>query len=156
MGVGEGHASFQPGPGDDPRFGFVRALFVHENSLNRGLRGGSSVTCQQPYGQTASSDSGLGCFENLAAPEFPKAAQKAGVDGSVWIIAQVSPQGAIGKIETNGVSAYSEGAKMLTPPVEKAVHTTTPYIGAMREVIAVANGVRIFAPLRLDLNERAE
>lgn len=73
------------------------------------------------YVQTASNDSGLGCFENLAAPEYPKAAMQAGVEGSVWITAQVSPQGAIQKLEPNVVSAYSEGAKMLTPPVEKAV-----------------------------------
>jgi hypothetical protein len=65
---------------------------------------------------------GLACFENLAAPEFPAAALHAHVDGSVWTWTQVNAQGVPGKTDTQVVSAWSEGAKLLTPPVEKAIH----------------------------------
>ena len=71
--------------------------------------------------QQASTE-GLSCFDNLAAPEFPKAALQAHVDGSVWTTTHVSPQGAIEKIDTQVVSAWSDGEKLLTPAVEKAIH----------------------------------
>jgi len=64
---------------------------------------------------------GLACFENLAPPEFPKTALQAHVDGSVWTYTQVSPQGALDKVETQVVSAWGDGPKLLTPPVEKAI-----------------------------------
>lgn len=74
------------------------------------------------YGRAQqTSGEGLACFENLAAPEFPKAALQAHVDGTVWTTTQVSPQGTAGKIDTQVVSAWSQGAKLLTPPVEKAI-----------------------------------
>ena len=66
-------------------------------------------------------DEGLACFENLAAPEFPKAALQSHIDGTVWTTTQVSPQGDIGKIDTQVVSAWADGPKLLTPPVEKAI-----------------------------------
>src|SRR5690349_2926402 len=72
------------------------------------------------HAQQASPD-GLACFENLATPEFPQAALQAHVDGSVWTTTHVSPQGTVDKIETQVVSAWSDGPKMLTPPVEKAI-----------------------------------
>jgi hypothetical protein len=65
---------------------------------------------------------GLACFENLPAPAYPPAALQAHVDGSVWTWIQVSPQGSPGKIDTQVVSAWSDGAKLLTPPVETAIH----------------------------------
>ena len=75
----------------------------------------------QPASQTASGPEGLACFENLAPPEFPKSALQEHVDGSVWTWTQVSPQGTIDKIETQVVSAWGQGEKLLTPPVEKAI-----------------------------------
>ena len=72
--------------------------------------------------QQTSSD-GLAGFENLAAPEYPKTALQAHVDGSVWTTTQVSPQGAVDKIETQVVSAWGDGPKLLTPPVEKAIRS---------------------------------
>jgi hypothetical protein len=72
------------------------------------------------HAQQASPD-GLACFENLATPEFPQAALQAHVDGSVWTTTHVSPQGTVDKIETQVVSAWGDGPKMLTPPVEKAI-----------------------------------
>ncbi len=71
--------------------------------------------------QQASTDSGLACFDNLAAPEYPRTALQAHIDGSVWTYIQVSPQGTIDKIDTQIVSAYGEAPKMLTAPVEKAI-----------------------------------
>ena len=71
--------------------------------------------------QTTSSTEGLACFENLAAPEYPKSALQAHVDGSVWTTTHVSPQGTVDKIETQVVSAWGEGPKLLTAPVEKAI-----------------------------------
>lgn len=78
---------------------------------------------QQPANGKAQQKSaeGLACFENLAAPEFPAAALKAHVDGTVWTTTQVSPQGTIDKIQTQVVSAWGNGDKLLTPPVEKAI-----------------------------------
>jgi hypothetical protein len=67
------------------------------------------------------SGEGLGCFEDLVAPEYPKAALQAHIDGTVWTTTQVNPQGGIGKIETQVVSAWADGSKLLTPPVEKAI-----------------------------------
>src|SRR5690242_15790863 len=70
----------------------------------------------------ASAMDGLACFENLAAPEFPPAALHAHVDGSVWTWTQVNAQGVPEKTDTQVVSAWSDGARLLTPPVEKAIH----------------------------------
>ena len=75
----------------------------------------------QESSQPASGPEGLACFDNLAAPEFPKNALQQHVDGSVWTWTQVSPQGVIDKIETQVVSAWGQGEKLLTPPVEKAI-----------------------------------
>lgn len=74
-----------------------------------------------PCNAQAASNDGLACFENLAAPDYPKIALQSHVDGSVWTTTQVTPQGGIEKIETQVVSAWGEGPKMLTPPVEKAI-----------------------------------
>ena len=67
--------------------------------------------------------SGLACFENLSTPEYPRSALQAHVDGSVWTTTQVSAQGAVDKIDTQVVSAYGDGPKLLTPPVEKAIRS---------------------------------
>ena len=70
--------------------------------------------------QQTSSD-GLACFENLGTPDYPKTALQAHVDGSVWTTTHVTPQGVVEKVETQVVSAWGDGPKMLTPPVEKAI-----------------------------------
>lgn len=70
--------------------------------------------------QKASTE-GLACFENLATPEYPKTALQAHVDGSVWTTTHVTPQGAVDKVDTQVVSAWGQGPKMLTPPVEKVI-----------------------------------
>jgi hypothetical protein len=79
------------------------------------------LTSENVRAQQISNPEGLACFENLATPEYPKAALQAHVDGSVWTWTQVSPQGVPDKIETQVVSAWGEGPKLLTPPVEKAI-----------------------------------
>jgi hypothetical protein len=76
----------------------------------------------QPTSETTSAPEGLACFENLAAPEYPRGALQAQVAGSVWTWIQVTPQGAPEKIETQVVSAWGNAAKLLTPAVEKAIH----------------------------------
>src|SRR5262249_20615721 len=48
---------------------------------------------------------GIPCFENLAAPDFPRAALQAHVDGSVWSFPQVNSQGMLEKVDTQVVSA---------------------------------------------------
>lgn len=95
---------------------FLLAIAALLTSVSSRAQAGSDTTSQ-----TASSSDGLACFENLAAPEFSKDALQAHVDGSVWTWTQVSPQGAIDKIETQVVSAWGQGEKLLTPPVEKAI-----------------------------------
>jgi hypothetical protein len=73
-------------------------------------------------GQPPAATGDFSCFENLPTPEFPTAALQQHVDGSVWTWVQVTPQGAPGKVDTQVVSAWSDGANLLVPPVEKAVH----------------------------------
>jgi hypothetical protein len=71
--------------------------------------------------KSAAGAEGLACFENLAVPDFPHAALQEHVDGSVWTWTHVSPQGTVDKIDTQVVSAWGQGPKILTPPVEKAI-----------------------------------
>jgi hypothetical protein len=79
------------------------------------------VRAQQSSKPDSNSD-GLGCFENLTAPEFPQAALRQHVDGSVWTWTHVNAQGMPEKIDTQVVSAWGNGPKLLTPAVEKAIH----------------------------------
>ncbi len=97
--------------------------------------------------QTTSGTDGLACFENLVTPEYPKSALQAHVDGSVWTWTQVSPQGVPDKIETQVVSAWGEGPKLLTPPVEKA-------IGASK-VKAECAGKKVWVVFRFGLHGEA-
>jgi hypothetical protein len=69
----------------------------------------------------AAAGGGLSCFENLTAPEFPQAALQAHIDGSVWTTTHVNAQGTIEKIDTQVVSAWGNGPKLLAPPVEKTI-----------------------------------
>jgi hypothetical protein len=64
---------------------------------------------------------GLACFENLQAPEYPSTALQDHVDGSVWTYVHANAQGVPEKIDTQVVSAWSQGNKLLVAPVEKAV-----------------------------------
>jgi len=57
-------------------------------------------------------------------PEYPISALQSRVDGSVWTRVEVNPQGMAGKINTQVVSAWSNGASLLTPPVEAAIHAS--------------------------------
>jgi len=65
---------------------------------------------------------GLACFENLQAPEYPTAALHDHIDGSAWTYVHANAQGVPEKIDTQVVSAWSEGNKLFVAPVEKAVH----------------------------------
>ncbi len=67
---------------------------------------------------------GLSCFAHLVTPEYPKAALQAHVDGSVWAWIQVNAQGVSEKIDTQVVSMWPEGAKLLTPAVEQALRAS--------------------------------
>ena len=70
--------------------------------------------------QQTSSD-GLACFENLTAPEYPQAALRAQVDGSVYTTTKLSPAGTVDKVETQVVSAWADGPKLLPAAAEKAI-----------------------------------
>jgi len=86
--------------------------------------------------QSATND-GLACFENLSAPEFPKAALEAHVDGSVWTWTQANSAGVPDKVDTQVVSAWSDGAKLLTPPVEKAIRAARIKPGCAGKKVSV-------------------
>lgn len=88
-------------------------------------RGPGRAGQQKPAEPPKPDDEGLPCFVNLTAPEYPKAALQEHIDGSVWTYATVTPQGTLGSIDTKVVSAWSNGEKLLVPPVEKAVHAAT-------------------------------
>ena len=78
------------------------------------------LTSENVIALQISTPEGLACFENLPTPEYPKAELPAHVDGSVWTWTQLSPQGVPDKIETQVVSAWGDGPKLM-PPVEKAI-----------------------------------
>jgi len=67
---------------------------------------------------------GLECVDKLATPDFPPAALRAHIDGSVWTWSHVTPQGTAEMITTQVVSAYGDGPKLLTPASEKALKDT--------------------------------
>lgn len=69
----------------------------------------------------ASGNDGLSCFVSSPVPEYPAAALDAHVDGSVWTWTTLTAQGTADKVETEVVSAWSQGPKLLTAPVEKAI-----------------------------------
>jgi hypothetical protein len=75
----------------------------------------------QAASQATSGTDGLACFENLTAPEFPKDALQAHVEGSVWTWTSVNSQGTVDKVDSQVVSAWGEAPKLLTSPVEKAI-----------------------------------
>lgn len=81
---------------------------------------------------------GLGCFENLAAPEYPRSALEGHMDASVWSWTQVSPQGAIDKVETQAVSAWSDAGKLMGPAVEKAIRAAKIKPACYGKTVSVA------------------
>jgi Gram-negative bacterial TonB protein C-terminal len=91
---------------------------------------------------------GLACFENLSMPEYPKAALQAHIDGSVWTTTQVSAQGTIDKIDTQVVSAWHDGPKLLTPPVEKAIRSA--------QIKSECDGKAVSVVFRYELHGTAE
>jgi hypothetical protein len=98
-----------------------KLLFIAVAALLASVHARAQQTSQPASETTSATSDGLACFENLGTPEYPKNALQEHVDGSVWTWTQVSPQGAIDKIETQVVSAWGQGERLLTPPVEKAI-----------------------------------
>lgn len=78
----------------------------------------SAVKAQQP---PADSSDSLSCFVNIATPDYPKAALDEHVEGDVWTWTHLSANGVPEKINSDFVSARSDGGKLLTPAVEKAI-----------------------------------
>jgi hypothetical protein len=74
--------------------------------------------------QTPPGTDGLACFENLVTPEYPKDALQGHMDGSVWTWTTVNAQGGVDKVETQVVSAWSQGEKLLPSPVERAIRAS--------------------------------
>jgi hypothetical protein len=99
-----------------------KILFIAGAAFLTAVNGGAQQT-SQPKSQTTSASDGLACFENLVTPDYPKNALQAHVDGSVWTWTQVSPQGTVDKIDTEVVSAWGEGPKLLAPAAEKAIRS---------------------------------
>lgn len=64
---------------------------------------------------------GFECFEHVDTPEFPRAALVEHVDGTVWVTLDVTQQGMPSNIKTEVSTAWANGEKLLTPPVEKVV-----------------------------------
>lgn len=64
---------------------------------------------------------GFECFESVATPEFPRAALMQHIDGTVWVTLDVTQQGMANNIKTEVSTAWANGEKLLTPPVEKVV-----------------------------------
>ncbi len=86
-----------------------------------GGRGGGRGQAAEP---PAPADPGFECFDHVETPEFPQSALRAHVDGTVYVRIQVTPQGAVDKIDTQVASSWADGPKLLTPAVEKAVRAS--------------------------------
>lgn len=87
----------------------------------RGGRGGGGGGRGQAAPPPAPPDPGFECFQSVPTPEFPAAALQAHVDGTVYIWAHLTAQSTVEKVDTQVASAWADGPKLLTPPVEKAV-----------------------------------
>jgi len=74
---------------------------------------------------TPTVSAGPECFAHMDTPEFPKTALEEKIDGSVWTWLKVTPEGKASQIQTQVVSAWSQGPKLLTPPVEAALKAST-------------------------------
>lgn len=98
---------------------------------------GARAEQTQPASQTPSSTDGLACFENLSPPEYPKDALQGHMDGSVWTSTNVNAQGGVDKVETQVVSAWSQGEKLLPPPVEKAIRSSKIKPGCWGKKVSV-------------------
>lgn len=112
-----------------------RILFIAVAALLATVHARAQQT-SQPASETVALD-GLACFENLGTPEYPKNALQEHVDGSVWTWTQVNPQGTIDKVETQVVSAWGQGEKLLTPPVEKAIRAAKIKSGCAGKKVSV-------------------
>jgi len=86
---------------------------------------------------------GLGCFENLATPEYPADAVSKNIDGFVWATIKVSQEGKMASIETNVISNSNDAKSYLVPPVEKAIRAAS--------VKAECNGKTISIDFRYEL-----
>jgi hypothetical protein len=97
-------------------------LSVQPGMAQRGGGKGGGKGGGPPAAPAPPPPAGLECFDTLGVPDYPRAALQAKIDGSVWETIEVGPQGALGKVDTQVVSAYSDGAKLLTPPVDAVIH----------------------------------
>ncbi len=68
---------------------------------------------------------GLECFAQMSTVDYPQAALREDVTGTVWTTINLTPQDTVGKIDTRVVSAYSDGEKLLVPAVDKAIRSST-------------------------------
>ena len=96
-----------------------------------GVAVASVLTCVQVKAQgrgqmrAAPPEPGLECFAQMSTVEYPPAALREDVTGSVWTTISLTPQDTPSKIDTRVVSAYSDGEKLLVPAVEKALRSST-------------------------------
>jgi hypothetical protein len=98
----------------------IAALSIQYGMAQRG--GGRGAEKGPPAPPPAPPPAGLECFDNLPTPEFPRAALQQKVDGTVWVSMEVGAGGVPGNMQTQVTSAWADGAKLLTPPAEAAVH----------------------------------
>ena len=107
----------------------------------------SAQAQQKQTAETKPAASGLACFENLKAPEYPQTALRERMDGSVWTWTQVNAQGAVDNIETEVVSAWSRAPELFTAPVEKAIRAA--------KVKPECAGTKVWVVFRYDLSGSA-
>ena len=60
----------------------------------------------------------------MDTPEYPTAALRADVDGSVYTWVKLSAQGTVDKVDTEIASASAQASKLLVPAVEKALRSS--------------------------------
>lgn len=88
-------------------------------------RGGGRGAGRGPVEPPPPPKPGFECFEKVEKPEFPQAALRQHVDGTVWVTLDVTAQGTPANIKSEISTAWAAGEKLLVPAVEKAVKEST-------------------------------
>ncbi|MBV8847063.1 MAG: hypothetical protein JO307_30005 [Bryobacterales bacterium] len=88
-----------------------------------GKGGGKGGDKGAPAAPAEPPPAGLECFDNLPIPDYPRAALQGKITGSVWETMEVGQGGTLGKLDTQVVSAWADGPKLLTPPAEAAIRS---------------------------------
>ena len=99
----------------------IALLISQYGSAQGGGRGGGRGGAAQP---AAPANPGFECFSRVETPEFPLAALRAHIDGTVYVWVRLTAQATVDKIDNQVASSWGDGPKLLVPVVEKAIRAS--------------------------------